>query len=1723
MADIYVYDGEVSSGIVLTDGDYMHVSYGGVASDTVLDGGYMSIESGGTAYDISFSSYSQLSLDGGSASGVYMNSDGGSGNIGLSWDAKIEKVELHNGCMELWLGAVASDVSVGYNASMCVGADGSARKVTVNDWGYVSVYNGGVVAELTVESGGHVYVESGGVISGALFNDGGYWTLYNGASAVDVVINEGAHVDVVEGAYVSSAVINSGGGMEIVSGGSVNGAVINGGGRLYISSGGTATNVDWTPCAGTLTVESGAVVTYKNTHSGVYVGSGGQLVEHSLSVSYWSGGGWYNSTFDTMYVMSHGSAYYTYVTYGAVMYVSRGGQVENTFISSGGTVYVNSSGCGYNFHVESTGMLVVSSGGTATAIRESGGWVEVQSGAKVEFASNTLYNFSCSDKATVHSNTVVEGGKVTYGGEVHVFEGGIVNNLQVESAGKMIISSGGTATQVVENGGYVEVADGAVADFAANTFGNITLTSSATVHKNTVAENITVMDSGYLYIYSGGSATGIVENGGYVEVADGAIVDFVANTFSGQICEEATIHSNTVASNVTVYGGIVHVFDGGLMDNASIFSSYRSVYDEFGNWVGNEIVFGAAYVYNGGSANDITVNTDGRLLISSGGSANDITVNTDGRMVISSGGTATAIKENGGYVEVYEGANVTFASNTISGHIIRNEITLHSNTVASDVTVYGGTVHIFDGGLMDKAFTYGYGYGGTVYVYNGGSANDITVNSDGRMVISSGGTATAIKENGGYVEVADGAVVEFAANTISGNIRNEITLHSNTVASGVYICGGVVHVFDGGLIDNASIVGDYRNVFDEFGNWVGDEWLAGSAYVYNGGSANAVTVNSGGRMVISSGGTATAIKENGGYVEVYEGANVTFASNTISGEIYNEITLHSNTVASDVTVYGTAYVFDGGLVDKATVSYERVPKYDESGNVVEEVLRAGTIYVYDGGRTNEVEVSWSSYMHISGGRADNTVVYGGAMYVEQDGCVNNTKLDYYGDLHILSGGTASSTTVTSSGFMYISSGGVADNTTMSGGNMYISSGGVAGNTVMKGSWCKVYVRGGKAEHTTINAGSMHISAGGTASNTTMTGGVMDVFSGGVADNTTMSGGGMYISSGGTANSTTMTGGGMYLSSGGLADNTTMSGGNMHISSGGLADNTTMKGGGMYISSDGLADNTVMNGGYMHISSGGLADNTVMNGGYMYISGGASATGIVENGGYVSVAEGAVVEFASHTVSGLTLNTSMTVHSNTVAQDITIAAAGVMYIYDGGIANDAIINSAGVMYISSGGTVENTTVNHKGSMIFSSGASATGIVENGGYVSVDEGAVVTFASNSVCGLTIKTSMTVHSNTVAQDIAVSAAGKMYIYDGGIAENTVLQGSATSKYYNSWTYHYAEMYLSGGSASNTTVSSYANLYISSGGIAENTIVNSSGFMYISSGGVADNATIYSAGSVCIYSGGIADNLYVLSGGRVSLQGGTVRNLEFAANQNVVWSGNVGSVEGMIVNSNVFIKAHDANFTGMEVCEMGAVYVSGGVVMQSEVDGWGILQLCSGAVASNTVVHTGGHCYIGSGAVVTGEFTVETGATVLAFTGSELNLNLEARSADSEALVNDLSSIVGNISYSITISADQNAGLYRLADNVLTFTNDVQLFWGDEVFEGFNVGETLECNGISLELILEDNSLMLEVSSPGLYLNADSGAGGLPDWTDPLAAGTDLESGGNTMNDPLKDGILA
>ena len=119
------------------------------------------------------------------------------------------------------------------------------------------------------------------------------------------------------------------------------------------------------------------------------------------------------------------------------------------------------------------------------------------------------------------------------------------------------------------------------------------------------------------------------------------------------------------------------------------------------------------------------------------------------------------------------------------------------------------------------------------------------------------------------------------------------------------------------------------------------------------------------------------------------------------------------------------------------------------------------------------------------------------------------------------------------------------------------------------------------------------------------------------------------------------------------------------------------------------------------------------------------------------------------------------------------------------------------------------------MSISSGGEATAIVENGGYVRVEEGASAAFASNTISGFTLAhDSTTVHSGTTVVSAAINERGKMYVC-GGLVEGAILSGGINGDYS-------AVMHVyDGGAANNITLQHvWSYLYVSSGGKVTGTL---------------------------------------------------------------------------------------------------------------------------------------------------------------------------------------------------------------------------------------------------------------------------------------------------------------
>ncbi len=676
--------------------------------------------------------------------------------------------------------------------------------------------------------------------------------------------------------------------IELADGGN---AIVSSGGTMYlctVSSGGTATVLE-EGLAQDVTVENG----------GLYLVSSGGTAHKSLLLS----GG-------TQVLYQDTIAAFATIMDGGVLHASECALARNPIVSQGGMLYVWNDAIVDGAQVSGTAEIKMDGVANSATVFEGGritvfegGYLyeaKVSSGGKIEVLTDgVIYNPRVYDIGSItvsgggfSYNAEVNGGTITLeGGTTPDDPGAFANNTVVKTGGALVVLSGATATAVKESGGFVEVAEGANVTFKSNTVSNLVLSTFATVHSGTNVKSATVNNGGRLEVFSGGKASDVQENGGYVEVNAGASVTFKTNTFSGQRLGAATVHSGTTAIDNTVTGRL-NIYSGGIA-NSTLVKDRAGMHISSGGLANaTDINYATVYVYNGGIADNTGIFFEASLLVLSGGSANNTTVYDQGKLVIASGATATEIKENGGFVEIEDGANVSFASNTFSGYIV-SSATIHSGTTANSAIITGKRVSafVYSGGLMENSIV----GQASCYISSGGTANNTTVSrgrfqicSDGManvtmiegggMIVSSGGTATNTTVNDGSMYVTDGGTANNT--TVSGG---DLDVYSGGTATDIAWtpCEGHVYVEEGGY---ATFVSEYSGVYYGSDNhMLSHEAVMNSMTldeleeiaVMSGGTTNDTVINAYGKMSVHSGGTANDTTVLGGHLEVSSGGKLT--------------------------------------------------------------------------------------------------------------------------------------------------------------------------------------------------------------------------------------------------------------------------------------------------------------------------------------------------------------------------------------------------------------------------------------------------------------------------------------------------------------------------------------------------------------------------------------------------------------------------------------------------------------------------------------------------------------------------------------------------------------------------------------------------------------------------------------------------------------------------------
>ncbi|MBP5585786.1 MAG: AIDA repeat-containing protein [Lentisphaeria bacterium] len=642
-------------------------------------------------------------------------------------------------------------------------------------------------------------------------------------------------------------------------------------------------------------VSSGLIVNYSNP---VYVSSGGSILETVVS------GG-------SLYLMNGGYAEDTFMSRSGSMYVSFGGAAERTVLgenASGSYVsmYMSVFGSANSTTVNYGGSMTVSGAATVTN-------TEVNSYGRMYIYGGTVTNVvkNLGGNVSVYGGTL-NGATINGWGNLTVMNGGVANNVVVSSGAQLAVYSGGHANDTVVSAmGSVYVSGATITNTEVDFRGYVSQYAG-------VVDGITVNMGGVFYagLYWNGSAAGsavnVIENGGVVSVGTYSSygypdsvkqfpVEFTPNTFSGLVYSSGgsgTVHSGTVALDITALNGGLTIYDGGIVNGMTITESTYVTYDSWTDEYGVEHVysstvhdFGTLSVLSGGTATNVVGEAHGDdwnhpfYFEIAAGTEIDGTFN--GLDFVTANGTVENTSMNSLDLVFLPGATGT----TLDAY--DGKLTVSSGAQISGVILRGAGLDVLNGGVVDQVNTYPIPSSYIEYNSFDEESQEIEVETIKGAVVSvfHGGTVTNLymdEEAFLYMQVLPGTVVHGVSGGQAVDVENAY--------------------FGGNTLGFTTVDVCSSSIYD-----------AGSYVDIPGGTAADLIINNG-ATVKAGGGIAMNMTENGGalYVDEYdmEGITYTVASNTFSNEnLHGDVTVHKNTIASDcILSNGGINIYSGGVV-----------------------------------------------------------------------------------------------------------------------------------------------------------------------------------------------------------------------------------------------------------------------------------------------------------------------------------------------------------------------------------------------------------------------------------------------------------------------------------------------------------------------------------------------------------------------------------------------------------------------------------------------------------------------------------------------------------------------------------------------------------------------------------------------------------------------------------------
>ena len=243
----------------------------------------------------------------------------------------------------------------------------------------------------------------------------------------------------------------------------------------------------------------------------------------------------------------------------------------------------------------------------------------------------------------------------------------------------------------------------------------------------------------------------------------------------------------------------------------------------------------------------------------------------------------------------------------------------------------------------------------------------------------------------------------------------------------------------------------------------------------------------------------------------------------------------------------------------------------------------------------------------------------------------------------------------------------------------------------------------------------------------------------------------------------------------------------------------------------------------------------------------SVLGFMENSTVNSGAEVYITQVTKIAVDGFDSTVPAT------ASNITIYAGGLARVYDGGTLKDSYLDG-GTAYISNSGStgvtgkaIDNNVSNGGKLFVYNGGVSDGTIINQGGYEYAQQSGI---SSNARINGGIQY---VTSSGVANGATVNEDGRQYVYNGGSVNNTIINSGGSQYLFINGT----DTSAIAGVANNTTLNGTGAQIIQQGGRASTVTLNDSAVQTIYSGSSAENVTLNDATVQVVYGNATAENV--------------------------------------------------------------------------------------------------------------------------------------------------------------------------------------------------------------------------------------------------------------------------